>query len=83
MEYEYVALTWRALDAEMDRFFQDDKCSYLGAGWKEYVRAPFPPRHFGGACIMRRPKQEPQDEPRKWTKSELQSLIRETTILAR
>jgi len=74
MEYEYVALTWRALDAEADRFFQDDKCGYIGAGWKEYIRAPFPPPHFGGACILRRAK----EELRMWTKSELQELIRET-----
>ena len=58
MGFEYVALSWRALDAEADRPFQADKCGYIGAGWEEYIRAPLPSPHFGGVCIMRRPKDE-------------------------
>ena len=124
MDYEYLALTWSTNRSELDSLYGDDMRELLDERWEEVCRAPFEPRRIGGACIMRRPKDEPRkreqhgvardlqerldeiaaqydrrmraaqeirrhedrakrsmdlnkDEPRMWTKTELQQLIRD------
>lgn len=80
MDFEYVAVplvgktgTWK------ERHFTYWQDSLLSDGWEEFVRVPWKPiapAGTGGACVFRR--EILFDEPRKWTKHELQELIRET-----
>ena len=59
--YEYVALTWTTdPNAADDGRFMASMSRLVGQGWREYVRALFM-GGYGGACIMRRPKDEPQE----------------------
>ena len=79
MEYEYVALTWRTAHANNDDDFRGEKARLYEKGWELERCAPWsqegmPRRLAGGACIMRRPK----DEPRMWTEGELRRFMRET-----
>ena len=73
MEYEYVALYWKGCNPEMDLVFCANRAERVHQGWREYARAPWGVQAAGGACIMRRPK----DEPRKWTRGELRDVIHE------
>ena len=76
-DYEYVALCWfgdtqESIDANLKERMQQ----LAGEGWKEYIRASWIAQHEsgvpGGACIMRRPK----EEPRTWTEKELRKMMR-------
>jgi len=73
MKYEYVALTWQTHRSGADPVFGDDMRELLDERWEEVCRASFEPSRTGGACIMRRPK----DEPRMWTEKEIRDLMQE------
>lgn len=55
MEYEYVALSWTEQWPENDERFTRRRCELVNQGWEEYAQASWKDS-FGGACIMRRPK---------------------------
>ena len=59
MEYEYVALTWSTRGSEVAEEFCTDRRRLIANGWEEIAQGPFLPKRNGGACIMRRPKDEP------------------------
>ena len=74
--YEYVAVSWRTANAANDDEFVREKVSLLAKGWiiercAPWSREDMPRKLTGGACIMRRPK----DEPRKWTEGEIQTIF--------
>ena len=75
--YEYVALSWRTLAWCDDKRFVPSYAQLREEGWEEYIRAYFH-NDIGGACIMRRPK----DEPRMWMKGEIQEIARNTLCSA-
>ena len=71
--YEYVALKCSTAVWSLDRGFASAYCRLREEGWEEYIRAYFH-NDIGGTCIMRRPKDEPQDEPRLWTEAEVKKI---------
>lgn len=75
MDYEYVAVSWRTANAANDDEFVRGKAQLLAQGWKVVRCAPWsrelmPRLLTGGACIMRKPK----DEPRKWTRTQIENI---------
>lgn len=73
--YEYVALRWTVDHLGGAPHCHGDRVRLLSEGWEEYCRASWEPKGLGvvgGACIMRRPK----DELRMWTEGEIVDLIR-------
>ena len=71
MDFEYVAVSAR------DVQHTAVKDMLIKKGWEEYVQALwYGAKHACGVCIMRRPK----DEPRMWTKKELQVVLRELIV---
>ena len=62
MEYEYVALTWGTQDRTTDAVFMTGYHRLCAADWEVSLDAPFEWGQTGGACIMRRPKDEPQEK---------------------
>lgn len=75
MPLEYVALSWRTANAANDEEFEREKARLMSEGWSVDRCAPWsqeamPKRLTGGACIMRRPK----DEPRMWTTGEIEEV---------
>jgi len=70
MEYEYVALTWQTHDRRADDCFMSDYHRLCDAGWEVSLDASFEPQRVGGACIMRRLK----DEPPMWMKKEVEDI---------
>lgn len=72
MEYEYVALTWGTYNSEVDEEYVKAYDRLTGEGWETVQWATFELSHKGGACIMRRPK----DEPRLWTKKEIEKIAK-------
>ena len=74
MDWEYMALSWGTEDARQDVGFMERRLMLLAQGWEEYCRAIWSGINHGGACIMRRPK----DEPRKWTKKEIEEIAKGT-----
>jgi len=69
MDYEYRALSWRTLAWCDDKSFVSSYARLQEEGWEEHIRAYFE-NDIGGACIMRRSK----DEPRLWTEKEIQKI---------
>ena len=67
--YEYVALKCSTSVWSHDRGFASAYCRLREQGWEEHLRAHFE-KYDGGACIMRRPK----DEPRMWTEAEVRKI---------
>ena len=67
MEYYYVALLWHANSAAEDKRYVENYEQLCDVGWEVVCQASVYPNYTGGACIMRRPK----DEPRMWTEEEL------------
>ena len=57
MDYEYVALSWSKEHPENDEPFARRKAKRINQGWQVYVQAVWE-NTYGGACIMRRPKDE-------------------------
>jgi hypothetical protein len=71
MDYEYVALGWFGDHPEnKHEYLKNNIFELVAQGWEEYIRAPWKGQVDGGACIMRRPK----DEPRKWTKADIKAM---------
>ena len=61
MEFEYVAVEWRVGYTGKDEGFATTIAGLLRQGWEEHSRAFWRSDPHGGACIMRRPKDEPQE----------------------
>ncbi len=82
MDYEYVALQYggeKGTSSE-NALFEMWYNKLCDEGWSEVVRAPWRLAILqgkGGACIMRRPK----DQPRKWTEGELVELMKATWLV--
>ena len=57
MDYEYVALSWSKEHPENDEPFARRKAKLINKGWQVYVQAVWE-NTYGGACIMRRPRDE-------------------------
>ena len=77
MDYEYVAVKWITMAWCDDRGFVSAYARLREHGWEEHSRAQFE-KYVGGACIMRRPKDDmrrPKDDPRLWTERDIQELI--------
>lgn len=73
MDYEYVALTWRTEEWIDDAQYVSDRGKLLRQGWQVHILAPWGAhKAIGGACIMRRPK----DEPCMWTEGEIEAIFR-------
>lgn len=67
MEYEYVALSFGTSIPAQDREHIRQRSALRRQGWEAHLQAPWSqegmPKHLaGGACIMRRPKDEPRKE---------------------
>lgn len=81
MHFEYVAVSWRTANAANDDEFVREKASLLAKGWiiercAPWSRENMPRRLTGGACIMRRPK----DEPRMWTEGEIYEIATRSVL---
>ena len=63
MGWEYRAVEWTWHDADYDEVFLGHRTKLIAEGWQEHIRAHWRPSLTGGACIMRRPKDEPKEEP--------------------
>lgn len=74
--FELVGLSWGPLGPEDDAVFREELQHLFVLGWEELGRARLFRSRCGGVCILRRPS----DQSRKWTKEELQHLIREVTL---
>ena len=75
MEYEhweYRALVWDTYYPRDGPDYEPARTQLIADGWREFVRAPRQAGIMGGACIMRRPK----DEPRMWTEKGIREVAR-------
>ena len=61
MGWEYRAVEWTSHDPDYDEVFLGRRTKLIAEGWQEHIRAHWRPSLTGGACIMRRPKDEPQE----------------------
>lgn len=90
MSWEYVAIFWKDPVLE-DAQYLADRARLLREGWEEHIRAPAEPVWDikGGACIMRRLKDEPLVHTAKtvgkaerlgrlWTRVEIEEIARAT-----
>ena len=76
MDYEYVALSWSKEHPENDEPFARRKAKRINQGWQVYVQAVWE-NTYGGACIMRRPKDEPRKCEQHGVVRELQERLDE------
>lgn len=73
MGWEYRAVEWTSHDPDYDKVFLGHRTKLIAEGWEEHLRASWRPSLTGGACIMRRPK----DEPPRFHRDRHGELVRE------
>ena len=62
MGWKYRAVEWRSHDPDYDEVFMSHRAKLIAEGWEEHLRASWRPSLTGGALIMRRPKDEPEEK---------------------